>query len=319
MKKARIVFFGTPEFASTALLALAADARTDVAAVVTAPDKPAGRGLQVKASHVGQTAQDLGIPVLKPEKLRDSGFLADLAQYDADLFVVVAFRMLPEAIWAMPPKGTFNVHASLLPDYRGAAPIQWSIANGDTVTGVTTFLLNDRIDEGEILRQEKLEIGPNEALASLYERLMHAGAALAVETIHGLMEGKWVSQPQIPGPQARLAPKIYPPFGHLELLKTLPSIHHRIRACDPFPGASFHLEEAGKERIKLFQSEMINDCISTDYTHSIELIISDEGMQLTQGEGVLQIHEIQWPGKRKMDTKDFLRGFRLRGKFALKR
>ena len=318
MKKARIVFFGTPEFASTSLLALEADARIDVAAVVTAPDKPAGRGLQLKASHVGQTAHDLGIPVMKPEKLRDPSFLADLAQFEADLFVIVAFRMLPEAIWAMPPKGTFNVHGSLLPDYRGAAPIQWSIANGDTATGVTTFLLNDRIDEGEILGQEVLEIGPNEALASVYNRLMHAGAALAVATIHGLMEEKWVGRPQIPGPQARLAPKIYPPFGHLELLKTLEAIHDRIRACDPFPGASFHLVEAGKERIKVYCSEIISKCNSSDYNHPIELIISDEGMQLTQGEGVLQIHEIQWPGKRKMDTVAFLRGFRLRGKFALK-
>ncbi len=313
----RIIFFGTPEFASATLEALVATPQMEVVAVVTAADKPAGRGLKVQSSHVSDTADRLNLPVIKPERLKDSDFLENLAAYSADVFVVVAFRMLPEAVWNMPPLGTFNVHASLLPDYRGAAPIQWAIANGDQETGVTTFLLNERIDEGAVLLQEALPIGENEPISSLYQRLKIAGAGLAVRTIEGLSAGNLAASSQIVSNDARLAPKIYPPFGQIELLKTLEAVHHRIRACDPFPGASFDLDVAENGRIKVFASEIINYCKSEDYTHSIKLIITDSGVHLTQGEGVLNILEIQWPGKRKMKTIDFLRGFRLRGKFTL--
>jgi len=317
MSTARVVFFGTPDFASATLTEISLTPGIQVVAVVTAPDKQAGRGRQWKTSHVAETAVELGLPVFKPERLRDPGFVKELEALHADLFVVVAFRMLPEVIWAMPKRGTFNVHASLLPDFRGAAPIQWAIALGHTQTGVTTFLLNDRIDEGEILLQSTLEIDQNEPFSSVYERLMRVGAHLAVETIQGLMHLKLTGTAQIMSAEARLAPKIYPPFGHVELLKTLEDVHHRIRACDPIPGASFRLDVTGNERIKVFQSKLLNHCNTMDYKLQIELLISDEGMQLVQGEGVLQIHEIQWPGKRKMDVPTFLRGFRLRGKFSL--
>lgn len=317
MNISRIVFFGTPEFASTTLRALANDPHIHVVAAVTAPDKPAGRGLHLKASHVAETAESLGIPVLKPGRLRDSDFISTLQKLQPDLFVVVAFRMLPEVVWGMPPFGTFNVHASLLPDYRGAAPIQWSIANGDSSTGVTTFLLNDRMDEGELLLQKSVNIGPNEPIGTLYSRLMDVGAELAVETIHGLFQQKLTGIPQLVAERHRVAPKIFPGFGHVERLERLEVIHHRIRACDPFPGASFRLNETGLDRIKVFQSELLNICTSRDYKFPIELIISDDGVQLTQGKGTLQIHEIQWPGKRKMNATSFLRGFRLRGKFGL--
>ena len=318
MPLTRIVFFGTPEFASGTLRALAQDARMEVVGVVTAPDKPAGRGQTLRASHVSNTAHELGLSVLKPVKLKDPEFLRALADLQADVFAVVAFRMLPKEVWNMPPLGTFNVHASLLPDYRGAAPIQWAVANGDTQTGVTTFLLNDRIDEGAILLQEHLSVAPNETIAALYERLMHAGAALAVKTVRDLWNGNSHPIPQNIGENARLAPKIFADFAELERLSTLEDIHHRIRACDSFPGASLALSEAPENRIKVYGSKIIKLYNTEDYNKRIELIISDTYIHLAQGENLLSIQEVQWPGKRKMDSSDFLRGFRKRGKFALK-
>lgn len=318
MQRTRVVFFGTPEFATGTLEALVAHPSIEVVAVVTAPDKPAGRGQSLRASHVSEAAERLGLPVLKPVKLKDPDFLQTLQTLDAAIFVVVAFRMLPQAVWGMPPLGTFNVHASLLPDYRGAAPIQWAIANGDRETGVTTFLLNDRIDEGEILLQASLPIAPNETISSLYARLMDAGAALATQTVTGLQTGNCPSRPQKSSENTRLAPKIFSDFTELERLSTLPEIHHRIRACDAYPGASLALEEAPEERIKVFGSEAINISFTEHYAHTIELIISEEAIHLAQGENLLLIQEVQWPGKRKMPVGDFLRGFRKRGKFRLK-
>lgn len=318
MKLTRIVFFGTPEFASGTLNALALDPHSQVVAVVTAPDKPAGRGQNLRASHVAETAQTLGLPVLKPVKLKEPSFLAELAALQADVFVVVAFRMLPEAVWNMPPLGTFNVHASLLPDYRGAAPIQWALANGDARTGVSTFLLNEHIDEGAILLQEALSIDPNETIASLYARLMHAGSALAVRTLEVLSSQNGQPIPQKTAENARLAPKIFSDFSELERLSDLAQIHNRIRACDSFPGASLALAEAPGERIKVYGSKIINIYNTDDYKLPIELIISDSALHLAQGENLLQLTAVQWPGKRKMDISDFLRGFRKRGKFALK-
>ncbi|NQW25769.1 MAG: methionyl-tRNA formyltransferase [Cryomorphaceae bacterium] len=315
--KTRIVFFGTPEFATATLEALRKAQGMEVVAIVTAPDKPAGRGLTLKASHIAENAG--GIPLFKPTRLKDPLFLDLLQKLQADVFVVVAFRMLPTEVWSMPTLGTFNVHASLLPHYRGAAPIQWALANGESVTGVTTFLLNERIDEGQILLQQELNIAENEAMGTLYSRLMEAGALLAVATVKGLKSGNIVIKTQKTDSSARLAPKIYPQFGQLELLITLDEIHHRIRACDPFPGASVCLQSTPKERIKLFNSEYVSYCISSDYTIYVKLIISDNEVHLVQGKGVLKIHDIQWPGKRKMNTSEFLRGFRLRGEFALDR
>jgi len=318
MRMTRIVFFGTPEFASGTLLALQAVANLDVVAVVTAPDKPAGRGQQVRASHVSLTGDALGLKVLKPLRLKDENFLETLRALEADLFVVVAFRMLPRVVWEMPILGTFNVHASLLPDYRGAAPIQWAIANGDSLTGVTTFLLNDRIDEGAILLQQPCSIGENETVSSLYARLMQLGSILAVQTVEALRDKKCTPKPQKINEKLRMAPKIHAEFSELEKLSNLSEIHHRIRACDKLPGASLGLSDFPNERIKLFGSKIITKCDSDSYDLNIELIISDDSIHLSQGESLLEIHEIQWPGKRKMVTADFLRGFRLRGKFTLR-
>lgn len=318
MPVTRIVFFGTPEFASGTLEALAASPSLEVVGVVTAPDKPAGRGQSLRASHVSDTSNRLNIPVLKPIKLKDPQFLEDLAALEADVFVVVAFRMLPEEVWAMPPMGTFNVHASLLPEYRGAAPIQWALANGDTETGVTTFLLNERIDEGAILLQQRLSIAPNENISSLYGRLMNAGSILAVQTVEALSTGNGQPQPQIALENPRLAPKIFADFGEIERLSNLLDIHNRIRACDSYPGASLALAESPNERIKVFGSVIVNTSHTEDYKLPFELIISDTSIHLAQGENLLSLQHVQWPGKRKMGISDFLRGFRKRGKFELK-
>lgn len=319
MRLTRIVFFGTPEFASGTLHALSACESMEVVGVVTAPDKPAGRGQTLRASHVSDTAGDLGLNVLKPSKLKDPEFLQALEALRADAFVVVAFRMLPKEVWAMPPMGTFNVHASLLPDYRGAAPIQWALANGDEATGVTTFLLNERIDEGAILLQESLAIAPNETISSLYQRLMVSGSTLAVRTVEALIQESCTPKAQILAENPRLAPKIFSDFTELERLSDLRQMHNRIRACDSYPGASLALEETPNDRIKVFGSEIVNLSNTDDYGLSIKLIITDDSVHLAQGENLLNLKEVQWPGKRKMDVSDFLRGFRMRGKFELKR
>ncbi|HRI40594.1 MAG TPA: methionyl-tRNA formyltransferase, partial [Bacteroidia bacterium] len=191
----RIVFMGTPEFAVPSLEALV-EAGFPVVGVVTAPDKPAGRGQQLQASAVKQAALRLGIQVFQPEKLRSPEFLEQLKSLQADLQIVVAFRMLPEVIWSAPPMGTFNLHASLLPQYRGAAPINWAIIQGERFTGITTFFLRQEIDTGNILLQEKVEIGTDETVGSLYARLMHAGAGLVVRTVQGLMDKSITPRPQ---------------------------------------------------------------------------------------------------------------------------
>lgn len=319
MRVTKIVFFGTPEFASATLNALSSASLMEVVAVVTAPDKPSGRGQQTSSSHVSITSELLGLNVFKPRNLKNTDFLNALKALQADLFVVVAFRMLPRVVWEMPPLGAFNVHASLLPQYRGAAPIQWAISNGESKTGVTTFLLNEQIDEGSILLQETCLIEPNETISSLYARLMAVGSKLAVRTVLALIQEKCVPKPQIFTHNHRLAPKINSEFSELERLSNLTEIHHRIRACDSYPGASLVLADSPNSRIKVFGSEIIKHCNSDSYNDPIELIISDESLHLSQGEGLLKINEVQWPGKRKMASIAFLRGFRSRGKYTIRR
>ena len=191
----RIIFFGTPEFAVASLQALV-EAKLDVVAVVTAPDKPAGRGQQIQSSPVKAYAVSVGLPVLQPAKLKDPAFLEELAAYKADLQIIVAFRMLPEAVWNMPPKGTFNLHASLLPQYRGAAPIHWAVINGETETGITTFFLQHEIDTGDLLFQETEPISETDTTGELYERLMNKGGALVVKTTKAIESGDIHPKPQ---------------------------------------------------------------------------------------------------------------------------
>lgn len=293
MKKLRIVFLGTPEFAVPSLDAII-EAGHEVAAVVTATDKPAGRGHKMIPSAVKQYAVEHGIPVLQPAKLRDPEFLDALRGYGADIFVVIAFRMLPEEVWAMPPMGTFNLHASLLPRYRGAAPINRAVMNGDAETGVTTFLLKHEIDTGDILRQESISIAPDENVGSVHDRLMALGARVTVDTLADLAAGTAVLRPQ-PDGQASAAPKIFREDCEIDLSKSRESVRNHVRGLSPYPAA----------RITLHGVEM----------KVLEAVVADTRLQgrlyVECADGALELTRVQPAGKRPMSGSDFLRGLRI--------
>lgn len=293
MKKLRIVFLGTPEFAVPSLDAII-EAGHEVAAVVTATDKPAGRGHKMIPSAVKQYAFEHGIPVLQPAKLRDPEFLDALRGYGADIFVVIAFRMLPEEVWAMPPMGTFNLHASLLPRYRGAAPINRAVMNGDAETGVTTFLLKHEIDTGDILRQESISIAPDENVGSVHDRLMALGARVTVDTLADLAAGTAVPRPQ-PDGQASAAPKIFREDCEIDLSKSRESVRNHVRGLSPYPAA----------RITLHGVEM----------KVLEAVVDDTRLQgrlyVECADGALELTRVQPAGKRPMSGSDFLRGLRI--------
>lgn len=303
----RIVFFGTPDFAVASLRALV-DAGANIAAVVTAPDKPAGRGMQLQASAVKQYAVEHGLPVLQPEKLKNPEFVQQLKDLDADLHIVVAFRMLPEVVWNMPPHGTVNVHASLLPQYRGAAPINWAIINGETETGVTTFRLKHEIDTGNILLQQKLPILPEDNLGTVYNKLMNIGGQLLVETVKGIATGTIKEQPQeaIADTELKHAPKIFKEHLVIDWNQPAGAIHNLVRGLSPYPGAITHLD--GKV-LKLYQ------------VHSVGLApgvepgsIDSDGrtyLRFATTDGWVYAEELQLEGKKKMDVVSFLRGYRV--------
>ncbi|MBS1584280.1 MAG: methionyl-tRNA formyltransferase [Bacteroidetes bacterium] len=309
MKKAeelRIVFFGTPGFAVASLKALV-EAGMNVVAVVTAPDKPAGRGMQLRASEVKEYAVAQGLTVLQPEKLKNPQFLEELASYKADLQVVVAFRMLPEAVWNMPPMGTINVHASLLPQYRGAAPINWAIINGETETGVTTFKLKHEIDTGNILLQERVAILPEDNIGSLYEKLMIAGGQLLVKTVKGLAEGtiQEMQQDNIPAYSLKHAPKIFKEHTHIDCNKSAREIHNLVRGLSPIPAA---YTELGDKTAKIFKTHYTNEQPNiAPGTYDTD---SKTYLRFAAIDGWLYIDELQQEGKKRMDIVAFLRGFR---------
>lgn len=311
-----MVFFGTPDFAGTCLNGLLAADGIEVVAVVSAPDKPGRRGSQLQPSPVAAMARDRGLLLLQPERLRDEGFIAALRTINADLFMVVAFRMLPEVVWSMPRYGSLNIHGSLLPDLRGAAPIQWSIALGDRLTGLTAFSLNHAIDEGDILAQTEVEIGPNESFDSLYDRMAAQGTQLALSVLQEMGTKVHPRITQNREAMHRSAPKLGPEFAKLESLETAKMIHDRIRACDSVPGASLPSPINPAERFKLFSSSWNSSGLPG---HPIDLyyIIDNEGIRINGSDGFADILEVQWPGKRRMQTSEFLRGSLLRGSFAL--
>lgn len=302
----KIIFLGTPDFAVASLEAIL-NSGYQVVAVVTAPDKPGGRGMALQQSAVKLKALEKGIPVLQPVKLKDQAFIDELKKYEADIQVVVAFRMLPEIIWNMPPMGTVNVHASLLPQYRGAAPIHWSIINGETETGVTTFRLKHEIDTGNILLQRKLSIGPSENVGSLYDRLMHAGAELLVETLEGIQLGTLKEKEQnSSGIHLRHAPKITKEICLIDWTKTAKEIHQLVRGLSPTPGAFTHLQ--GKI-LKIFEMDFsdqetnqVPGTIQTDHKSFLRIVC---------GKGFAEIRELQVEGKKRMRVEEFLRGIKL--------
>lgn len=301
----RIVFLGTPDFAVASLRALVEN-QFDVVAVVTAPDKPAGRGMKVQESAVKKYAVEKNIPVLQPIKLKSPDFLEVLQSYKADVQVVVAFRMLPEVVWNMPPLGTINVHASLLPDYRGAAPINWAIINGEHETGVTTFKLKHEIDTGNILLQQKVSIDENDNAGVLHDKLMRAGATLLVETLNKLKNGTLTEQIQIATPTNKHAPKLFTASCEIDWSKTAKEITQLIRGLSPYPGAFTQLN--GK-LFKIFEATILEqnpDIPSGQYRSD-----GKDYIHFACADAFLMVQVIQLEGKKRMEVKEFLRGFKL--------
>jgi methionyl-tRNA formyltransferase len=303
----KIVFFGTPDFAVESLDAIM-QSRHLVCAVVTVPDRQAGRGQKVVFSPVKQYALDHNLPILQPEKLRDEDFLRQLASYQADMFVVVAFRMLPEAVWNMPRHGTFNLHASLLPRYRGAAPINWAIINGDTETGVTTFLLNHNIDEGQILLQESTPISSDDTAGTVHDRLATMGRTLVVRTLDGIEDSTLtpMSQQGIP----TLAPKIFKNDCRIRFDITCRQAANFVRGLSPYPAALLTMVNPQGEEVlfKVFDAIAIPDPSATPGE-----LFCDQKKVLKIGvtDGFLQILSLQISGKRKNSIEEFLRGNKL--------
>ena len=305
--KPRIVFMGTPAFAVASLSALL-QAKMNVVGVVTAPDKPAGRGMQLQQSAVKQFALAHDLPILQPEKLKSPEFFEALKQWQPDLQVVVAFRMLPEQIWSFPSMGTLNVHGSLLPQYRGAAPINWAIINGEKETGVTTFQLQHAIDTGAILLQDRIPIAPNNTAGEIHDTMMVVGAQLLVKTLHGLFDSsiKAVPQEQVIGNIAlQHAPKIFTKDCEIDWEKPCTSIHNLIRGLAPFPGAITKID--GKI-VKLFLTHIIEGTP----TEAPGSFITDGKTfaKIACKDGYIGLADIQWEGKKRMPIIDFLRGYR---------
>jgi methionyl-tRNA formyltransferase len=306
IEELRVIFMGTPDFA-VATLQTMIESGVHVVAVVTAPDKPAGRGMQLQASAVKQYALTKGLPVLQPEKLKNPEFLEHLASYHADVQVVVAFRMLPEQVWNMPPMGTINVHASLLPQYRGAAPINRAIMNGETITGVTTFLLQHEIDTGNILLQHEVAIVPEDNAGTLYEKLKNEGARLLMQTLQQMAAGKIVARPQkeIAVNELKHAPKIFKEDTIIDWTRSVDEINNQIRGLAPSPAASTSI--AGKN-VKIYVSHTETE--NTNTTCGAYETDGSQYLRVAAGDGWLYIDELQQEGKKRMKVTDFLRGFR---------
>ena len=302
----RIIFFGTPDFAVASLDALVT-AGANIIAVVTAPDKPAGRGMQLQASAIKQYAIAKGLPVLQPEKMKSPSFLEELKDLNADLQVVVAFRMMPEVVWNMPPMCTINVHGSLLPQYRGAAPINWAIINGETGTGVTTFKLKHEIDTGDILLQQKVPILPEDNAGTLHNKLMKAGADLLVTTVKGIADGtlREISQRDVAVNELKHAPKLFNEHLLINWDKPVSEIHNFIRGLSPYPAAYTLLN--GKQ-LKIYTSHFQQDTLSVaSGTHDTDHATF---LRFAGADGWLYVDELQLEGKKRMNVVDFLRGFR---------
>jgi len=310
-KKLRIVFMGTPEFAVPSLEALVKGGYK-VVAVVTMPDKPAGRGQKLRESEVKIAAREMGLPVLQPEKLRDPEFLTALRALQPDLGIVIAFRMLPEAVWALPRMGTFNLHASLLPQYRGAAPINWALINGETCTGVTTFLLNHEIDKGAILAQRTEPIRPDDNAGTLYERLMRIGAELVTQTVERIAAGDLQPVEQSPAGEETLrpAPKIFRENCEIDWSETGERIVNLVRGLAPYPAAWTTIRLDGEEiaTIKIYE---VHFEPGGGYG-SCGTICSDgrSFLSVRCRDGAVGIESLQMAGKRRMQAREWLAGFR---------
>ncbi len=307
----RIIFMGTPDFAVETLRALVEN-QYNVVAVVTMPDKPAGRGHQLQYSAVKQYALSVGLPILQPERLKDEAFLEELRSYKADLQIVVAFRMLPEVVWAMPPLGTFNLHAALLPQYRGAAPLNWVIINGEKETGATTFFLKQEIDTGDMILQESLPIGDDENVGSVHDRLMTMGAQLVLRTVDLIVEGKAVRIPQpiLPDSEMKPAPKIFKETCKIDFNQSAAAVHNLVRGLSPYPAAWATLTIGGAEQtVKIYAVEPIVEA----HSHACGTILTDNKtyLRIATVDGYVEVLEMQLPGKKRMETRALLNGVKI--------
>ena len=310
MEKLKIVYFGTPEFAASQLEAIIG-AGYDVAAVVTMPDKPAGRGRKIQYSDVKKTALEHNLPLMQPEKLKDPAFLEQLASFGANLFIVVAFRMLPAVVWQMPKFGTFNLHASLLPQYRGAAPIQFAIINGETETGLTTFFLNEEIDKGAVIMREPIAIRPDETAGELHDELMLLGHKVMIETLRKIEAGEAVAQAQdelTDDEPLKPAPKITKEFCRVDWNKSGQTLYNHIRGLSPYPAAHTLLKSENGEAVelKIFTCTFELSPISI----SIGSVVTDNKsfLKIAVSDGYICLTEVQQAGKKRMAIDDFLRG-----------
>ena len=318
----KIVYFGTPEIASSQLEAIIS-AGYEVAAVVTVPDKPAGRGKKIQSSHVKETALKYGLPIMQPVSLKSPEFIEELSSLNADMFVVVAFRMLPEVVWSMPRLGTFNLHASLLPQYRGAAPINHAIINGEKETGLTTFLLDKEIDTGEIILQEKVVIEEKETAGTLHDKLMILGNKVVVDTIKMIEEGRLHSQSQESIIQRdnillKPAPKIFKEDCKIDWTKDAKSVFNFIRGLSPYPAAHTQLVSENGETIDLKIFDVSLEDRPSD-TYELKQVITDgkSYLKVVLKDFYISINYLQQAGKKAMPVADFLRGARLNGKLKV--
>ncbi len=305
MSSLRIVFMGTPEFAVPSLEIL--ERHYQVAAVITAPDKPRGRGRKLLPSPVKVSAMDRGIPLLQPPNLKSPAFLEELKAIGADLQVVVAFRMLPEVVWSMPSLGTFNLHASLLPKYRGAAPINWAIINGEKTTGLTTFFLKHEIDTGNIILQQEESISPTDTAGSLYRRLMHQGADLVLDTVRLIEDGNYQLTPQDFDPNLPKAPKIHKPDCEIDWTWSALQIYNLVRGLNPVPTARTSINGVIYKilQVKILEDNLYQDDPGSFYTDNLSFL------HFCTGDGVIAVEQLQAPGKKAMNIGAFLRGNQL--------
>jgi methionyl-tRNA formyltransferase len=305
MRDLRIVFMGTPDFAVAILKHLVENNYT-IAGVITAPDKPAGRGRKLNESAVKKYAASQNLHILQPTNLKNDAFLQQLKILNANLQIVVAFRMLPQVVWKMPAFGTFNLHASLLPAYRGAAPIHWAIINGETKTGVTTFFIDEKIDTGEIILQEELAILQTETVGTLHDKLMHLGAALVSKTVDYISTGevKTIKQPNL---EEKAAPKLNPENTRIDWSDSLDTIHNKIRGLNPFPAAWTIIKDNDEEvSAKLYA---INKEIEAHNFTIGKIIATKKELKVAVHKGFIIIEEIKLSGKKKMDSKSLLNGY----------
>lgn len=317
-KDLRIVYMGTPDFAVESLKALV-EGGYNVVGVITMPDKPAGRGMKLQYSAVKQYALEAGLPLLQPEKLKNEEFLAALKEWNANLQIVVAFRMLPEVVWDMPEYGTFNLHASLLPQYRGAAPINWAVINGDKETGITTFFLEHQIDTGNVIRQEKVTIEETDNAGIVHDKLMHLGAKLVVETVDQVLSGNLKATPQkemADESSLRPAPKIFKDTCRINWEGSAETIYNFIRGLAPYPAAWTELMDGDKaSMLKIYETS--KEYIQHDHKPGTLFSDGKTYLKVAVKDGFLSILSLQIAGKRRMEIDEFLRGFRLQNSMYL--